>query len=1124
MTLRTIARSAAGGLEGAGGFLTKPRKTRWLYLTAFLIPFCLMALMWAVGGVIPFGTKMILAHDQWHQYYPFFLDLRDRLQNGQSLLHSWTTGMGTSYLSLFAYYLASPLNLPAALLPEALLMPYYTLTVLVRLGLAGLFCAIFLHKTFGRQELAVTCFSTAYAFCAFLMGYYWNAIWLDTVALLPLVTLGTFSLLRDRRYVLYVVSLALSVYCSYYIGMFVCIWVVLLFIGWHVVNWDDLAGFWTRLWRIALFSLVAVGMTALLTIPAFLGLQSTSSVNNTAPEAYRLNLVELPQISHQAGMDLINRGELQNLFTFFGRVAPSYGSESTLTANWMGLEAGLTALRLGEFGAFFDSLRIPLEGLSKVLAATGTLTTPTTMEGWPNIFCGFFTVILAAAYLLCKRVPRRERIFTALLLLFFGCSFVFRTLDYLWHGTHFPNMLPHRFSFLWCFTVVFMGFRAYTQLEHLSRWRAVVLLIPTALLLGCVISQGTQLAALSSTAVAILAVSMLLLYAFRAIRKELLVLTLCLCMLLESLGCAILGVRKIGFTDSVYYPTKKEDTAVLVETMLRREEDTVDLWRAEVAMKQTLNDPTLLGFRGVSVFSSAANAKVSAFMQSLGVAASVAGNRYVYQEADPFTNLLLGVKYIIDRNGRNVNADFFREVARQGDAVLLENKYYISLGFLVDSNALDYDPAQSGGLPYDRLNHLFREMTGLEESLYESLPMEGASAVGTAELSGKTSNSFQVKGTCDDENYVEAVFVMPRDGVLCLYSKGSGVQDVTYFLNGERQYTWSDSYGYNRCMGAFSAGDRICLRYRAKKDTAGSVTLGGALFRTETFLRAYDRLAEGSMSPTLTSDTRVEGAVRVLEPSLLYLSIPNDRGWTLTVDGEPARITPVGDAMIALRLEPGLHAIALDYEAPGFALGLKISVISLAVFLAFLILALLSRFSRPPIVKLPVQLADPRRDSVGPGPEAPPAAEPMPPREPVSSMPRLDLAQSWDGQAPEAAGTRTLQKPPKTPASPEQSQPPEGAEPPETLEAAADRLLAEPVPEAAPASGTQPERATEPQGIPAPGQLMSTTGVFDPMAPLPGEGDKVSAFDVLAHLEHLDRLLGDTKPGDNGWKSGKRKK
>ena len=1077
MTVRSIGRWTLRGLNAAGGFLSRPRSPRYLYLTAFFLPVFIMGVMWAVCGVIPFGSKMILAHDQWHQYYPFYLDLRARLQNGQSLLHSWTTGMGTSYLPLFAYYLASPLNLIAALLPEGLLLPWYTLAVLIRIGLAGLFCAFFLKKTFGRDELAVAFFSTAYALCAFLMGYYWNAIWLDTVALLPLVTLGTFSLLRDRRYVLYTVSLALSVYCSYYIGLFICIWVVLLFIGWHVVNWDDMAGFWTRLWRIGLFSLVAVGMTALLTVPAYLGLQATSSAVNKFPDSNAMNIVEIPGMTYQEAVERLDEGSLSQLLDFFGRQAPEFHGEQTLKPTWMGLHEHLLTLRLGETGAFFAGFRVPLDGLRTVLSYTGTLAEPTTMEGGPNIFCGFFTMILAVVYLVTKRIPLRERIFTVLLLLFFGSSFLFRTLDYLWHGTHFPNMLPYRFSFLWSFTVIFMAFRAYTQLERLSRWRAIAIILPVALLLYCVISAGNLRVALTTTAVATLAVAGLLLYSFRVMTKKLFVFGLCLIMLLESLGCAIFAVCKIGFTDSKYYPSKKEDAAAIVETMHHREENTVDLWRAEVAMKQTLNDGTLLGYNGISVFSSAANARVSEFMQSIGIAASVAGNRYVYQESDPFTNLLLGIKYLIDRNGRNVNPTYFREVARKGDVALLENRSYLSLGFLVSDKALDYDATNHSGVPYDQLNNLFRLMSGLEEPLYERIPYSTVEAVGTAELSGKTSTSFQVKGECNDENYVEATFEMKENGLLCVYSKGSSVQDVTYFLNGEKQYTWSDSYGYNRCMGSFSKGDKISLRYRAKSGKNGSVTLGAAVFNTALFDQAYEIFADGSMIPNQVSDTRVEGAVRVHKPGLLYLSVPADEGWTLLVDGEKGRITPVGDAMIAVHLEEGLHVVTLEYEAPGFALGLKISIVSLAVFLAFLIVALLSRFSRPPIVKLPVRLADPRREEEASLTEAPPAAEPMPPR-PATDMPALELDRPW--------------------AEPEEAVYEDG-------EPEYDVPDYDPETEA-PSAAVQSAGTDRGDHV-----LLATTGVFDP-ADYPAEKDRPSSFESLAYLEQLDRLLEQTDP------------
>ena len=1085
MNVKQLGRTALRGLNRAGGFLSRPRKPRWLYLSAFLLPMLIMGLIWAVGGVIPFGSKMILAHDQWHQYYPFYLDLRERLQNGQSLFHSWTTGMGTNYLSLFAYYLASPLNLPALILPDGLVMPWYNLMVLVRLGLAGLFCAFFLKKTFGREEFAVVAFSTAYAFCAFLMGYYWNAIWLDTVALLPLVTLGTFSLLRERRYVLYTVSLALSVFCSYYIGLFICIWVVLLFIGWHIVNWDDIAGFWTRFWRILLFSLVAVGMTAALTIPAYLGLQSTSSAVNKTPVTYTMNIVQDDQLSYQEGIDLVNRGKVSELFSFFGKSAPSYADESTFRSSWAGAHEALLTLRYGYFRSFFQCFKTPLRGVEAILSNTGTLTEPTTMEGLPNIFCGFFTLIMAAVYLLCKRIPLRERLFTVFLLLFFANSFLFRILDYLWHGMHFPNMLPYRFSFLWSFTVIFMAFRAYTQLEHLPRWRAAVMVVPVTLLLYCVISYAGKLTVMATTAVALFALAALLLYSFRMVKKELFVLGLCLCMLCESLGCVVLGVRKIGFTESSYYPYEKVDSAAMVETIQWMEEENVDLWRAEVALKQTLNDGTLLGYNGISVFSSAANSKVSAFLQSIGLAASVAGNRYVYQEADPFTNLLVGLKYLIDRNDRNVDPLYFREVDSQGKVRLLQNKAYLTLGFMVGDDALEFDASQNSGPPFERLNRLFRQMTGIETPLYESLAAEGVEAVGTAELSGKTSTSFQVDGVCDDSNYAEITWIMPRDGMLCIYTKSAGANDVTFFLNGEKQYSWADGYGYNRCMGSFHEGDRINLRYKAKSGKTGSVIYGAALFDTDCFDRAYEKLSEQSMIPMLVTDTRVEGAVRVDEPGLLYLSIPNDNGWTMTVDGEPARITPVGEAMIAVHLEPGVHAIALEYETPGFSLGLKISAVSLAVFLAFLIVALLSRFARPPIVKVPVALADPREGEEEPASDAPPAAEPMPPR-PTGSMPPLDLTQPWNTQA---AGSG--QQAAENAAGALSERPPEGS--------GNDN-----------AAGAPSERPSEPDAPARPRrELLSTTGVFDP-SKLPPEDREPGSFESLTYLEKLEKLLEES--------------
>jgi uncharacterized membrane protein YfhO len=55
-------------------------------------------------------------------------------------------------------------------------------------------------------------------------------MWFDTFALLPLVMLGLHKLMREGRFLLFIISLALAVLSSFYIGLFVCIFTVILFV------------------------------------------------------------------------------------------------------------------------------------------------------------------------------------------------------------------------------------------------------------------------------------------------------------------------------------------------------------------------------------------------------------------------------------------------------------------------------------------------------------------------------------------------------------------------------------------------------------------------------------------------------------------------------------------------------------------------------------------------------------------------------------------------------------------------------------------------------------------------------------------------------------------------------
>ena len=130
---------------------------RYLAL-AFLFPFLGMLFVMLISQYEPFGKYSMLYSDMYHQYYPFFVAFRQALRSGESLLHSWNVGLGMDYLGLIAYYLASPLNLLSAIVPENWLLEFFSLLVPVKLGLAGLFFAIFL----GNNSLILFSSSISY--------------------------------------------------------------------------------------------------------------------------------------------------------------------------------------------------------------------------------------------------------------------------------------------------------------------------------------------------------------------------------------------------------------------------------------------------------------------------------------------------------------------------------------------------------------------------------------------------------------------------------------------------------------------------------------------------------------------------------------------------------------------------------------------------------------------------------------------------------------------------------------------------------------------------------------------------------------------------------------------------
>ncbi len=85
------------------------KNNKYILISA-LIAFAVMQLVYFCFSLIPYGDMTILRMDLYHQYGPLFAELYDRIVEHKSLLYSWTTGGGSSFLGNYLNYLSSPLS------------------------------------------------------------------------------------------------------------------------------------------------------------------------------------------------------------------------------------------------------------------------------------------------------------------------------------------------------------------------------------------------------------------------------------------------------------------------------------------------------------------------------------------------------------------------------------------------------------------------------------------------------------------------------------------------------------------------------------------------------------------------------------------------------------------------------------------------------------------------------------------------------------------------------------------------------------------------------------------------------------------------------------------------------
>lgn len=765
-------------------------KSNGIILASFFASAFLMGLIYKKLGFYPFGEKTNLIMDMAGQYSEFLAYLRHIFNSDNSLFFSWSRSMGGNFIGLFSYYIASPLSWITVLFSLAdIPLAMFWLTI-IKIGLCGMSFAIYVEHAFNEKKgkPVVILFAICYALMSYNMVYSLCVMWLDGVIMLPMVLLGVERLLKGKRGLFYLISIAALFIINYYTGYMIGIFTAIYFV-YRILSTME-RGIWKDILKktgsFAGNTLLAVGLASPFLLPTIQDLAS-------------------------------------------GRLAQS-GYNPNLEYNF-------------EFVKIFTKFQPGIYG-------------SITNAGLPAIFCGSLILILAFTFLMQKNINWREKLGALGIFIFLLCSFWKGPLDLAWHGFQYPNWFPYRYSFLMSFFLIYLAYRSCMNLKINQKWRPIVLVAALLFVPGDMYQNGTQL--------------------IQGLENE------------------------FGSKTKAEYDTFYNQTMPLVEAVQVKDKG---FYRMDKNYEFSKNDAMLLGYNGMTHYSSTYNASVNDFTRKLGIAQTYFWNSNY--GSTPVTDSIFNVKYLLYDE---MLPDAYSHVSQNMGITAYKNDHVLPIAF--SAHVPEVALSLKDGNPFENQNELLNCLADTKESYFKKVEYQKQT------ISGGWKYTF----TADSDNPIY------------LYMRGNQFGYGTVTVNGKQvgEYFTSET-SCNLYLGQFQKGKVVTVACQAN----GLNTTSEYIYELSmnTYETAINQLSKGGMEVTRHKNGKLKGTITVGKNEKIFTSIPYDKGLVVKIDGKKVQSETFEDTFLVIPAEEGEHTVSIRYACPGFAMGMWLAVLALILIL-----------------------------------------------------------------------------------------------------------------------------------------------------------------------------------------------
>ncbi|MBP5492067.1 MAG: YfhO family protein [Clostridiales bacterium] len=866
-------------------FLSKVFEQQY-HIYAFFIPVMIMMITFTILQVHPFATgeDMILTVDCYHQYAPFLVELRNKLLSGESLFFSWNVGMGTNFWAVFANYSASPLNLLAIFFPPKYIGDCIAFLAILRCGLTGLFMSFLLKELDkGRKDLCLSAFSSIYALCGWVISYFWNIMWHDAVMLLPLIVLGLIYMMRDKKPLLYCISLAVCLISNFYAGYFVCLFLIfyapICYVS--ITEKITLKNFWAAVWRFAVYSGIGGGLSAFLTLSTYFTLQKSSATGGTFPKEFTV---------------------MNDFFDFISRflIAPNPNIRDGMANVYCGL---------------FVVILVPLFFLCKKIRLRDKIAYGVGLAIMYISLSSRMMTYIWHGFHFPNQIPYRQAFLISFLMVIMG----YKVLRNLKSFSKTELMVPclSMIAFLILYEKIGEGEEGYLAIGI-----SFVFLIVYTAVLRVIANQKKS-----------------------AMFQQILLFCVLVAEIFTSTVSTVsLVAMNEGFTGWDFYASHYDE--VQDKMAAAEAQNPYGFERSEIYPAYICNQPALYNMKGISIFTSTARESFVTFVKNLGFHNNGINSMRNYGLTE-VTGTLFGVRYMYDLYDHSPIPCCFDETEHDhdhehGEVHQFINPDALALGYMVDPAVLEYHMDQTS-VPFISTSAFVKSL-GVSEDIYREVDLEFLEEEGVTGSGGSPRTGYKYSFSNNKKAKIVLKTKGADEGAhLYLYLVSNKAPRVTVDEKDLNEGTTIETsmtartYQIIDISYYYSDIDTTITLDFSDSNLTGNFWIQCAEVVDSAYNEMVEKLSDEQMKVLRYDSTHVEATVTANEDGVLFLTIPYDESWTAYVDGKKQEIKAVDDAFMALELTAGRHSISLEYYPAKFKLCALISVASLA-FLIFLTL------------------------------------------------------------------------------------------------------------------------------------------------------------------------------------------